>query len=166
MSNVHDQLSKTKPGIVNRIISNQEVTGLVMGYINVFHGLKIIKHLPIEQMKFGEIMDIGNDVFACDITWDVTKSIFRLTRWTKQTDIEQFAKARADYFAETLRENPEIEKLIVKIVEALERWAEAKGCAWENIKIDEENPHKPVVLKDLHKLAFRVKKKLGLVHAG
>lgn len=164
MSNVHDQLSKAKPSLVKRVIENQEVTGMVMGFINVFHGLRKIAGYPVESLAFDDVVHIGNGVFTCNIQFDHLVSS-RVPMWTPETEIQQYAKSRAAHFAETLRVNPNIEKLILKIVTAIEIWADEKGCDWRNVGIDGDPPNQAVVTKDLRKLRFRVKKKLGIVLA-
>jgi hypothetical protein len=166
MSNVHDQLSKNKPTLVARIISNQEVTGMIMGFLNIFHGLRKIKGLPIERLEFGPLEEMGNGDFTCKLSFNPLMSL-RKAMWRPTTEVQEYARSRADHFAETLRINPAIERWMLSVVEALERWAESHGCAWENIQIESEAPNQAVVTRDLQKIRFRVKKKLDLtlVHA-
>lgn len=163
MSNVHDQLSKTKPSLVKRIIENQDVTGMIMGYINVFHGLRKIHGLPVETLEFGPLEELPNGVFTCSLTFNPLAPL-RKGIWTPTTEIQGYAQSRAEHFSETLRLNPNIEKWITNLVDVLESWANAKGIAWTNVKIDGDPPHQAVVTKDLRKLRFRVMKRLGLVH--
>ena len=164
MSNVHDQLSKTKPSLVNRIIENQEVTGMIMGFINVFHGLRKIHGLPVETLEFGELEELKDGTFTCAMSFNPL-AVLRSGMWTPTTEVQGYAASRAAHFAETLRLNPNIERWIGKVVDALERWAQTNGCAWRNIKIDQEIGHQAIVTKDLRKLRFRVKKNMGLVIA-
>lgn len=161
MSNVHDQLSKTKPTLVSRIIKNQEVTGLIMGYINIFHGLRKVKGLPVETLEFGALEEQKDDVFVCSMSFNPLAHL-RSAMWTPTSEIQGYAQSRAAHFAETLRLNPNIEKFIVNLVDTLERWSDKRGCAWTNIVIDQIPPNQPVVTADLRKIRFRVKKKLGL----
>lgn len=161
MSNVHDQLSKTKPSLVKRIIANQEVTGLIMGYINIFHGLRKIAGVPIETLEFGPLEDIGNGTFTCNLSFNPIATL-RAGIWRPTTDVQSYAASRAAHFSETLRLNPNIEKWIQTLVDALERWAGSHNCAWDDIQIEAEPPNQAVVTKDLRKLRFRVKRKLSL----
>lgn len=162
MSNVHDQLSKSKPSLVTRIIKNQEVTGMIMGFINIFHGLRKIKGLAVETLEFGPWEELKDGTFTCNISFNPMVSL-RAAMWTPTTEVQGYAASRAQHFAETLRLNPNIEKWIASLVDALERWGDSRGCAWENIQIDGDPPNQAVVTKDLKKIRFRCKKRLGLV---
>jgi hypothetical protein len=161
MSSVHDQLSKTKPSLVTRIIQNQDVTGMIMGYINIFHGLRKVQGIAIETLEFGPLEDIGDGAFTCAIRFNSVAAL-RSGIWTPTTEVQGYAASRAAHFAETLRLNPNIEKWIASVVESLERWADAKGCEWGNITIDGDPPNQAVVTKDLRKIRFRVKRKMAL----
>lgn len=161
MSNVHDQLSKTKPSLVTRIIQNQDVTGMIMGFINVFHGLRKIQGLPVETLEFGTFEELKDGTFTCPISFNPMAAL-RSSLWHPTTEIQGYASSRAEHFAETLRLNPAIEKWIHALVETLEAWANAHGCDWRNVQIDGDPPNQAVVTKDLRKIRFRCKKKLGL----
>lgn len=162
MSNVHDQLSKAKPSLVKRIIENQDVTGMIMGFINVFHGLRKIHGLAIETLEFGAFEELKDGTFTCPISFNPMARL-RSAMWLPTTEIQGYAASRAEHFAETLRLNPNIEKWIMSIVDTLERWAIAKGCDWRNLQIDGDPPNQAVVTKDLRKIRFRVKRKSVII---
>jgi hypothetical protein len=137
---------------------------MIMGFINVFHGLRKVKGLPIETLEFGPLEELKDGTFTCSLSFNPLAQM-RSGLWTPTTEIQGYAASRAAHFAETLRLNPNIEKFIANVVENLESWASAHGCAWSNVEIDQEIGHQPIVTKDLRKIRFRCKKKLGLALA-
>lgn len=137
---------------------------MIMGYINIFHGLRKVRGLAVETLEFGPLEELKDGTFTASMTFN-PNAILRPAMWQPSTGIQEYARSRADHFAETLRENPNIEKFIANIVDTIESWANARGCDWRNVQICGDPPDQAVVTKDLRKIRFRVKKKLGLVHA-
>ena len=150
--NVHDQLYQKRPGLVERMVSNPEVAGTVMGYLNLFMGISMSLGYPIEGIRLAPLIWTKGDVFRALVTFSRI-SVPKAQLFLAPSDFVRYTHAKAQHMARALVMNTSLEEFFSGMIRVLDNWCMNHGIQFEEMIIED-----PIVTKD-YVLQFKVKKK-------
>jgi len=168
-ANVHDQIASTKPSLVEMMTSNQDVSAVVMAYLNLLVGLSLKKDVPIDGISIsnGHIeSNSGTDKRSGEKWMAVYVASVRFSRisapmakiWGTQSDFYNYAKAKASHMAQALDVNPNLEKFFYEMVETIDNWARQKGIPFSHVSIRDA-----IVTRDYSTLTFKIGRRSDIV---
>lgn len=153
--NVFEALS-SRSTLLDKMSRNKSVADSVMGYLNVFMGMSMTEGYPVDGVRIGDIVHVGNNVFNARVTMSRLSSHMPSAPFGTSAGFSsgffRYVKSKANYMARGLALNHGFEKFFESMVTVIDNWAVFRGVRYEDVQVVD-----PIVTRD-HIIRFSLRK--------
>jgi len=132
--NVAQALESDAKSLYERLSSNQQVAGVMMGFLGriIVECAKMGK--PIEGVSCGDVFETNGEFrFRIDYSTLSTSTSFGL--WGFHDDLLRFVEGKSMHMANALARNPKLLRSMSNVVEAIDQFCRQKGKTFEEFEV-------------------------------